>query len=90
MGRGPPEGWWRGKAKVRPSTAFHAVPLPIAFGDREESWAPWHLALQRLAVRPSSFYSNDSGGRQGCWPALAPETALDSAQPAVAAKRKGA
>jgi hypothetical protein len=30
-----------------PSTAFHAVPLPIAFGDRED----WSEAVHRLGPR---------------------------------------
>ena len=36
MGRGPPEGWWRGDTATGPSTAFHAVPLPMSFAHRED------------------------------------------------------
>ena len=31
-----PLGWWKGKAAERPSTMLRMVPLPIAFGDRED------------------------------------------------------
>ncbi|MEA3033856.1 MAG: hypothetical protein QOH86_1872 [Sphingomonadales bacterium] len=40
-----------------PSTAFHAVPLPIAFGDREDwslAYASWRLTALVLPRRSVS------------------------------------